>query len=305
MSIEKWLKKNTASLSGKTVAVTGSTGGLGAPLCAYLSRLGASLILVDRNRSRSEAHANELREKYGVSVSLIQCDLQSLASVVSATGELIKAEPDILIHNAGAYSIPREICDTGYGNVFQINFLSPYYMTKELLPVLRRKKGKVVAVGSIAHNYSKTDKDDIDFVTRKASSKLYGNAKRFLMFSLYSLFENENDASLSIVHPGITFTNITAHYPKLIFAIIKHPMKIIFMKPKKAVLSLLRGVFDTTESNEWIGPRLFNIWGYPSKKLLKTCKKAESRFIYEEAERACQKMYEEKLTFDRVYDIIV
>ena len=65
MSIEKWLKKNTSSLSGKTVAITGSTGGLGAPLCAYLSRLGASLILVDRNKSRSEAHASELREKYG------------------------------------------------------------------------------------------------------------------------------------------------------------------------------------------------------------------------------------------------
>ena len=65
MSIEKWLKNNTSSLSGKTVAVTGSTGGLGAPLCAYLAQLGASLILVDRNKSRSEAHASELREKYG------------------------------------------------------------------------------------------------------------------------------------------------------------------------------------------------------------------------------------------------
>lgn len=305
MSIEKWLKKNTASLSGKTVAVTGSTGGLGTPLCSYLASLGASLILVDRNGSRSEAHANGLREKYGVPVSLIQCDLQSLTSVVSATDELIKAEPDILIHNAGAYSIPREICDTGYGNVFQINFLSPYYMTKELLPVLRKKKGKVIAVGSIAHNYSKTDENDIDFVTRKASSRLYGNAKRFLMFSLYSLLENEKDVSLSVVHPGITFTNITAHYPKLIFAVIKNPMKIIFMKPKKAALSLLSGVFDTTAANEWIGPRIFNIWGYPSKKLLKTCKKDESRFIFEQAERACKKMHEEKLTFDRACDIII
>ena len=290
MTIEKWLNKNTASLSGKTVAVTGSTGGLGIPLCSYLASLGTSLILVDRNTERSEKHAASLRKDYGASVSLIKCDLEDRDSVVSAAEKLKTAEPDILIHNAGAYSIPRKTCDTGYGNVFQINFLSPYYMTKELLPVLRKKKGKVVAVGSIAHNYSKTDEKDIDFVTRKASSKLYGNAKRFLMFSLYSLFESEKDVTLSVVHPGITFTNITAHYPKLIFAIIKHPMKIIFMKPKKAALSLLRGVFDTTAFNEWIGPRIFNVWGYPSKKLLKTCKKAESEFIFGEAERACQKM---------------
>ncbi|MBE6581903.1 MAG: SDR family NAD(P)-dependent oxidoreductase [Ruminococcaceae bacterium] len=290
MSIEKWLKKNTSSLSGKTVAITGSTGGLGAPLCAYLSRLGASLILVDRNKSRSEAHASELREKYGATVSLIQCDLQSGSSVIKATEELIKAEPDILIHNAGAYSIPRETCDTGYGNVFQINFLSPYYITKKLLPTLRKKNGRVIAVGSIAHNYSKTDPNDIDFVTRKASSKLYGNAKRFLMFSLYTLFENEKDVTLSVVHPGITFTNITAHYPKVIFAIIKHPMKIIFMKPKKAALCLLRGLFDSTIKNEWIGPHLFNVWGYPSKKLLKTCKNEEISFISDQAEKAYRKM---------------
>lgn len=293
MNIEKWLKNNTSSLSGKTVAITGSTGGLGAPLCEYLSRLGASLILVDRNAARSEAHAAELREKYGVTVSLIQCDLQSGASVREATKELIKAEPDIFIHNAGAYSIPKKICDTGFGNVFQINFLSPYYMIKELLPTLRKKNGRVVAVGSIAHNYSKTDPNDIDFVTCKASSKVYGNAKRFLMFSLYSLFENEKDVSLSIVHPGITFTNITAHYPKLIFAVIKHPMKVIFMKPKKAALCLIRGVFESTEKNTWIGPRLFNVWGYPSKKALKSCKNDETKFISAEAEKACQKMYKE------------
>ena len=113
------------------------------------------------------------------------------------------------------------------------------------------------------------------------------------MFSLYSLFENEKDATLSIVHPGITFTNITAHYPKIIFAIIKHPMKIIFMKPKKAALSLLRGVFETTEKNTWIGPSVFNIWGYPSKNVLKTCKNDEIELIYSEAERACRKMYNE------------
>ncbi len=290
MSIEKWLKNNTSSLSGKTVAVTGSTGGLGAPLCAYLAQLGASLILVDRNRSRSEAHANELKDKYGVTVTLLQCDLQSGASVIEATKELIKAEPDVFIHNAGAYSIPRKICDTGYGNVFQINFLSPYYMIKELLPVLRKKKGRVIAVGSIAHNYSKTDPNDVDFVTRKASSKVYGNAKRFLMFSLYSLFESEKDVSLSIVHPGITFTNITAHYPKLVFAVIKHPMKVIFMKPKKAALCLLHGIFEDTEKNTWIGPWLFNIWGYPSKKVLKTCKNDEIEFISAEAEKAYSKM---------------
>ena len=33
----KWLSRHTASLKGKTVVVTGSTGGLGKALCHYLA----------------------------------------------------------------------------------------------------------------------------------------------------------------------------------------------------------------------------------------------------------------------------
>ena len=49
MNIKKWLAENTSSLVGKTVVVTGTTGGLGRELCGYLALLGAELILVDRN----------------------------------------------------------------------------------------------------------------------------------------------------------------------------------------------------------------------------------------------------------------
>ena len=109
------------------------------------------------------------------------------------------------------------------------------------------------------------------------------------MFSLYELMKSE-DKTLSVVHPGITFTNITAHYPPLVFAIIKHPMKLIFMKPKKAALSILKGLFEHTEGYSWIGPKLFNIWGYPSKKPLKTAQKAEIDRIYQTAEGIYNKL---------------
>ncbi len=60
MNTNKWLDKNTESLVGKTIAVTGSTGGIGRELCFYLAGLGASLILLDRNKERSERLKNEL-----------------------------------------------------------------------------------------------------------------------------------------------------------------------------------------------------------------------------------------------------
>ena len=283
---KSWLSKNTESLKGKNVAITGSTGGLGRELARYLAHLDANLILVDRNRERSEAFKSELTEEFKeLSVKLITADLSDFSSVKRA-GELLEEDGvDVLIHNAGAYSIPRKACDTGYDNVFQINFLSPYYLTRKLMKSISERGGRIVIVGSIAHNYSKTDKNDVDFKTRTKASKVYGNAKRFVMFSSYGLLEHENCPNISVCHPGITFTGITSHYPKLVFALIKHPMKVIFMRREKAALSILKGVFDSTDKNEWIGPRIFNVWGLPNKKTLKTVEKNESDYIFNESER--------------------
>ena len=280
MKFDKWLGKNTESLSGKTVAISGSTGGLGKHLCRYLLHLGARLVLLDRNRERSEKNKLSLESEFtGAQISLVRLDLVDVNSVKAATTELKAIAPDILIHNAGAYSIPRCTSNSGYDNVFTINFASPYYMIRELLPILREKQGRVVVVGSIAHNYSKIDEADVDFSGVKKASKVYGNAKRYLMFSLYELFKNESDVTLSVTHPGITFTNITSHYPKLIFALIKHPMTVIFMSPEKAALSIVKGFFEPTEYHTWHGPRIFNVWGLPSKKTLRTCSVAESQRI--------------------------
>ena len=291
MNYKNWFLKNTESLSGKTVAVTGSTGGIGVWLCKHLATLGADLLLLNRSKTKTDAQIAELKSEFPIiNIDYIPLDLSDIKSVKAATDLMKNNCPDVIIHNAGAYSIPRYITDCGFDNVFMINFLSPYYMTKTLLPYLAQKGGRVVAVGSIAHNYSKTNPENIDFRDIKAASKAYGNAKRYLMLSFYKLFENEKGVMLSVTHPGITFTNITAHYPKVIFALIKHPMKIIFMKPKKAALCLLKGVFDKTEFGTWYGPKIFNVWGLPNKKRLKTFKLEEAVAVFNTAENCYAKV---------------
>ncbi len=269
MNYYKWIDNNCCSLKGKKVAISGATGGIGTILCNYLAYLGADIICLDRNSNKSNALINTLKSIYPqLQADHISLDLEDFDMVKCVAEQLKLLDIDYLILNAGAYKIPRHKCSTGYDNVFQINFVSPFYLARELSPQIINKGGRIVAVSSIAHNYSKIDIDDIDFSNQTASSLVYGNAKRFLTLSLYSLFKSKN--ILSIVHPGITLTNITAHFPKLIFNIIKYPMKVIFMSTKKASLSVLYGLFDSTKTGEWIGPRLFNIWGLPRKKQLKT-----------------------------------
>ncbi|MBQ7604386.1 MAG: SDR family NAD(P)-dependent oxidoreductase [Clostridia bacterium] len=286
MRSDTWIKKHAASLSGTKTAITGSTGGLGREICRYIARLGGDLILLDRNAERSGEHARELIRDYGIGVTTINTDLTSPVSLKSAADGLKIIRPDNLILNGAVYAVPRFTCEGGFDNVFQTNFLSHYYLVNELLPVLSETRGRVVAVGSVAYRYSKTRPDDVDFSGQKSSAKVYGNSKRYLMFSLYDLFGEEKGAALSVAHPGISFTGITAHYPKWLFAVIKNPMKLIFMKPKRACLSVIQGLFETCSDCEWIGPRFFDIWGLPKKRVLRDVSGQEKEEIAFRARRA-------------------
>ena len=157
-------------------------------------------------------------------------------------------------------------------------------MVKELIEGLSENSGRVVVVGSIAHKYSRINSKDIDFSNEKAPRKVYGNAKRFLMFSLTRLFSQEKKASLVLAHPGITPTNITSHYSKFVQAVVKYPMKMIFTSPRKSSLNIIKSMFCEIKQNQWVGPRFFNIWGKPKIKSLNTCGVEEQNEIFEIAE---------------------
>ena len=286
MRIDSWIKKNCHSLKGKLIAINGATGDIGKETCFILASLGANLLLLNRNKNKSNLLKEKISERYSdIKVDELFVDLEDFSSVKEVCKKLDKYEIDILILNAGAYKIGKRKTDIGYDNVFQINFISQYYMARKVLEKMKeRSSGKIVAVSSIAHNYSKINETDIDFYNNHKASKVYGNSKRFLMFSLYELFKDVKGVELAIVHPGISYTNITSHYPKLVFMLIKYPMKIIFHKPSKACLSVIQGVFDSNEYHTWIGPRIFDIWGYPRQKKLNTCSIVESKKIKEISE---------------------
>ncbi len=278
-------------LAGKTVAVSGSTGGIGQALCRALAAEGAHLLLLDRNPQKAAALATALQAEFPDTVITHHTvDLTDFATVKAAADALCEAPPAALILNAGAYAVPRFRCDTGWDNIFQINFAAPYYLARRV----KARGVRVVAVGSIAHNYSKADPHDVDFSTRRAASKVYGNAKRYLMFALYSLFRGET--GLAVTHPGITLTGITAHYPKAIYWLIKPCMRLLFPSPSAACRCVLQGLFEDCGENEWIGPYLFDIWGQPKKRTLNTCNSAEAAHIARTAEKIWNELRD---TYDR------
>lgn len=295
MNVEKWIARHTQDLAGKTVAITGSTGGLGRELCEYFAKLHADLLMLNRNEKKTEALSRNLLQKYPqTKIDFVKLDQADFGSLQEACAQLRGLKIDYLVLNAGAYNIATYKSPLNFNNIFQINFFSPYWLVKYLLPTLRANNTKVVVVSSLACGFAKFDENDIDYSKRKAASKIYGNSKRFLTFSLQELLRDEN-IPLAITHPGVTATEMLGHYPKAINWFVKFASKLVFISPRKAALNVLDGCFENCEYNQWIGPRVFGIWGCPQKTSLKKCSVHERQCIFETAEKLCSEVAEKSV----------
>lgn len=287
LDINQWLDNNTVSLSGRVVVITGATGGLGRHVVRDLLKTGAKIIMLERSMSVMQEFSQELLKEFpNAEVECIEIDLNQIQSINLAVAQLINRRIDYLILNAGVYNVPLTTSQLSYNNVFQINFISQYYLTKQLLPALQRTNGKVVAVTSIAHNYVKLVEDDVDFSKQaKKASKVYGNSKRFLTLALSEFFKDRDDVRLALVHPGITLTPMTnAKNSKLTGAV----MKLLFPKPAVAALNIVRGVFADVNYDEWIGPKTAKIWGLPTVSKLPTATTEERAKVFNLAESICK-----------------
>lgn len=291
MNYNHWFKKNTESLKGKRVVITGAAGGLGSQCCLHLARLGADIVIIDRNEHGLEALKAKILENYPeISVDVVSADLSDLKLVNQCIKKLNDYEKiDILIHNAGVFRLSVGHENNDYNIIFKVNFIAPYYMTKKLLPLLEKsEKAKVIVVSSIAHTYARYDEKDIDYSNNKDDQKIYGNSKRFVMYSLMELLKDNKKVDLAIVHPGISYTNLMKNFPKFISKIIEVPMKLIFNSPKKSSLSIIKGIFGEHGYCEWFGPKIFNIWGMPKCQKLKSCSQEEITKIFNKSEEIYQ-----------------
>jgi NADPH:quinone reductase-like Zn-dependent oxidoreductase len=100
------------SQDGKTIAITGTTTGLGNITARSILKKGGHVILLNRPSERATAAADTLREECRevptAKVTEVACDLQSVASVEAAAEQVKKACAaeglDALVLNAGTLS---------------------------------------------------------------------------------------------------------------------------------------------------------------------------------------------------------
>ena len=140
-----------------------------------------------RNTARAAFQVEEILKKFPFAkIQVFKLDLTNIDSILNFAKEIktyFCAGFDALINNAGIFAQPKEVLSSGYEKHFFTNTIAPIILTKELLPLLQKQPdSKVVFLGSISFNKSKTNFSSIDKLAEKNNIVTYANSKRWLTF---------------------------------------------------------------------------------------------------------------------------
>ncbi len=192
--------------------ITGATSGIGAVAAEQLAGMGARIVLVARDRARSEAELARLREKApSVQHGVHYADLSSVEEMKRVGREIAAAEPriDVLINNAGALFGHRTLTADGLEMTFATNHMSYFVLTEMLRQrLLASAPARVVNTSSDAHQRAKLDFDDLQSAKGYSGFKIYGRSKLCNILYTRELARTLTGTGVTTncLHPGFVAT---------------------------------------------------------------------------------------------------
>jgi retinol dehydrogenase 14 len=206
-------------MAGRTVLVTGATGGIGRATALGLATMGANLAITGRDRARTEGAAQEIRTAGGGQVDLFVADLSSQSEVRRLADEVLQTYPriDVLVNNVGGYWNTRHVTADGLERTFALNHLAPFLLTNLLLDRLKQSApARVVTVASNAHATGQIDFDDLQGERPYSGSRAYNQSKLANILFTYELARRlqASTVTANALHPGVVNTSFGAEDPR-------------------------------------------------------------------------------------------
>lgn len=137
--------------NGLRALVTGASSGIGTALAEQLAAAGASLVLTGRDGERLEAVARRCGRGGGV-VEAVAGDLTDGSFVQRLASRAVERDGlDLVVHNAGVTMNARfeEVEEAVLRSIMEVDYFAPAVLTRRLLPALRARRGRIVAISSI------------------------------------------------------------------------------------------------------------------------------------------------------------
>jgi NAD(P)-dependent dehydrogenase (short-subunit alcohol dehydrogenase family) len=236
-------------MAGRTVVITGGTGGIGAATALALAAMGAHLAVTGRDAARGRQLAEAIRTKTGAQVDLFLADLSDLSDVRRLGRDLLAQLPsvDVLVNNVGGYWRTRHVTADGLERTFVVNHLAAFLLTGLLLPRLaERTHARVVNVASHAHAQGKVDFEDLLGERHYSGARAYNQAKLATVLHTYELARRLGSTSVTVnaLHPGVVRTRFGAEDPARAQRLLVPALKPLMKSPEDGALTSVRLASD-------------------------------------------------------------
>ncbi len=228
-----------SNLKDKICIVTGSNSGIGKETALALAEKGARVVMVVRNSEKGENARVEIIQNSGnESVDLMICDLASLESIRHFTTDF-KNKYDslhVLVNNAGAVFNKRQTTVDGFEQTLAVNYLAPFLLIHELLPLLQSSSpSRVINLTSGVHKRAEVNLEDLQSEQKYKTMKVYGSAKLLVILFTYEIARRLEGSGVTVnaVSPGFVATNLGANSGSRGYSIMFRIMKRFQLTPKE------------------------------------------------------------------------
>ena len=207
-------KRTVARLDGKICVMSGTTSGVGLEAAKLLSKGGAHLVMICRNKEKATRLQAQLTEAFGGTSDVYIADYQRLEEVQRAALEIRSKYPEIhlLINNAGVFNRRRRLTDDGNELTFGVVHLASFLLTSLLTENLQKgAPSRVIYINSEAHRFGGLNLKDLNWRKRPyIGLYAYGAAKIAQIQTALKMAARLRDSGVTVnlMHPGAVRTNI-------------------------------------------------------------------------------------------------
>jgi len=147
------MAKSTGALDGKVVLVTGAAKRLGRAIALAAADEGADVAITYRESAREARTLVSELARRGAEALAVRCDVTDEIGVREMVWEVARVLGgiDVLVNNAANYQTVEfgKLTVAEWDAIFASNARGPFLVSREALPYLRKRHGRIVNLGSL------------------------------------------------------------------------------------------------------------------------------------------------------------
>ncbi len=195
---------NRRPLADKVAIVTGASSGIGEAVAMALSRCGASIALAARRRDRLDALATRIGDA-GQLAKTFPLDLAEDGQAHALVDRVVEqlGRIDIVVNSAGIMLLSpvAEATGSDWRRMIELNLISLMEISRAALPHLRRTKGQIVNIASLAGRIANPNASG--YAASKFGVVGFSESLRREVFS--------DGIRVTVIEPGVVATELGDH----------------------------------------------------------------------------------------------